>query len=283
MQRNGYRESTIRSCIKSLKAQAKRSNLFQPEEVKLYLAHAKLSENRKQTLVEHVDRFYRWKKIIWTRPRYRRIETLPFIPLETEIDQLISANGSKWAIFLQLLKETGCRPGEGWALRWIDIDKQASTVTIAPEKNSRPRQCIVSSRLIAMLDSQPKKHILVFHDPNHDSLKSLDDFRRTYINRRNQAADKLQNPRLRQITFRTLRHFKATMEYNRTKDILHVMQILGHRNIKNTLVYTHLVNFKSDEYVCKAASNVDQARELIETGFEYVTECAEIKLFRKRK
>ena len=47
-----------------------------------------------------------------------------------------------------------------------------------------------------------------------------------------------------QITFKTFRHFKATMEYHRTKDIIHVMRLLGHKNIKNTLVYTQLVHFK---------------------------------------
>jgi integrase len=51
-------------------------------------------------------------------------------------------------------------------------------------------------------------------------------------------ATKLQNPRLLRITFHTFRHWKATMEYNRTKDILYVMKLLGHRCIKNTLVYT---------------------------------------------
>ena len=134
-----------------------------------------------------------------------------------------------------------------------------------------------------MLDSQPKKHTLVFHNPKHDPLKSLDDFRRTYINRRNQAADKLQNPKLRQITFRTLRHFKATMEYHRTKDILHVMQILGHKNIRNTLVYTHLVSFETDDYICKVAKTIEEATALIENGFEFVTSFQDAKLFRKRK
>ena len=28
------------------------------------------------------------------------------------------------------------------------------------------------------------------------------------------------------------------MEYHRTKDILRIMKILGHKNIKNTLIYT---------------------------------------------
>jgi site-specific recombinase XerC len=56
-----------------------------------------------------------------------------------------------------------------------------------------------------------------------------------------------------QITFKTLGHFKATMEYHRTKDILHVMSLLGHKNIRNTLVYTHLVKFENDEWICRVA------------------------------
>ncbi|MEM2593341.1 MAG: tyrosine-type recombinase/integrase [Candidatus Bathyarchaeia archaeon] len=54
-------------------------------------------------------------------------------------------------------------------------------------------------------------------------------------------AHKLNNLRLKQIHFHTIRHWKATMEYAKTRDILHVMKVLGHKNIKNTLIYTHLV------------------------------------------
>ncbi len=73
------------------------------------------------------------------------------------------------------------------------------------------------------------------------------------------------------------------MEYHHTKDLLYVMKILGHRNIQTTLIYTQLVNFKSDEYTSKVATNVKEARKLIEAGFEYVTEMEDVKLFRKRK
>ena len=54
-------------------------------------------------------------------------------------------------------------------------------------------------------------------------------------------------------TFKTLGRFKATMEYHRTKDIPHVMSLLGHENIRNTLVYTHLVKFENDEWICRVA------------------------------
>jgi hypothetical protein len=73
------------------------------------------------------------------------------------------------------------------------------------------------------------------------------------------------------------------MEYHKTKDILYVMRLLGHKNIKNTLVYTQLVTFEDDDYTCKAAANVRDATELIEAGYEYVCDMDSIKLFRKRK
>ncbi len=78
---------------------------------------------------------------------------------------------------------------------------------------------------------------------------------------------------------------KATTEYHKTKDILHVMRLLGHRSIKNTLLYTQLVKptGNEDEYISKVARTIDEARSLVEIGFEYVCEIAGAKLFKKRK
>jgi hypothetical protein len=73
------------------------------------------------------------------------------------------------------------------------------------------------------------------------------------------------------------------MEYHRTRDIVHVQRLLGHRSIQNTLRYVRLVEFPEDDYVCKAAKTVDEAKALVESGFEYVTDVEGLKLFRKRK
>jgi hypothetical protein len=38
-----------------------------------------------------------------------------------------------------------------------------------------------------------------------------------------------------------------------------------------------------DEYVCKAADSVEDAKDLIELGFSYVCDMNDVKLFRKPK
>ncbi len=89
---------------------------------------------------------------------------------------------------------------------------------------------------------------------------------------------------MNQIRMHTFRHWKATYEYHKTKDILHVMRLLGHKSIQNTLRYTQLVDWGTEsDYTCKVAETLAEASQLIETGFEYVTEMNGVKLFRKQK
>ena len=183
------------------------------------------------------------------------------------------------AIFLQIIKETGARAGEVFSIKWIDVDFEGGTLRITPEKGSNPRIFKISRKLTGMLKALPKEGERIFsHYKNLRSLMS------TFERNRKRIAYKVGNPRLLKISFHTIRHWKATVEYARTKDILHVMQMLGRRNIKNTLLYTQLVKTQSeDEYVCRVAKTVEQAAELIEAGFEYVCEIDGVKLFRKRK
>ncbi|MEM0007559.1 MAG: hypothetical protein QXR89_04750 [Candidatus Bathyarchaeia archaeon] len=77
------------------------------------------------------------------------------------------------------------------------------------------------------------------------------------------------------------------MEYHKTKDIIHVQRLLGHKNIQNTLVYITIENalFQNinDEFHVRTAKTVEEACRLVEVGFEYITEIDGVKIFRKRK
>jgi integrase len=282
MQKQGYKPPTTRGAVNSLKSIDKKVSLRDIQGVLSYLARIHVSEARKENLSNHLERFYKWKGIPFTKPRYTRINKLPLIPTENEVDQLIGGVGKKTAAFLQLLKECGCRSGEAYAIKWVDIDTERSVLNIIPEKGSNPRQLRISTRLITMLNALPHKWNFIFHSPEVDAGISQDHFRRIFDRQRMKVAEKLENPRIRLISFKTLRHFRATMFYHQTRDIPATMQMLGHRNIRNTLVYTHVIDWKSDEFISKVATNQKEISELIEGGFEFVLQKDALAYFRKR-
>jgi hypothetical protein len=96
---------------------------------------------------------------------------------------------------------------------------------------------------------------------------------------------KLGNPELSKISFYTFRYWKATVEYWRTRDFGAVMVLLGHKSLRYVLLYAQLSEvYNTDKgYVCKEAQNKQEARQLIEAGFEYVMEKDGVSLFRKLK
>jgi len=130
---------------------------------------------------------------------------------------------------------------------------------------------------MARLNKLPRKSAKIFSVKCRSALDT--NFRR----QRNRIAEKIQNSRIRRIAFHTFRHWKATIEYHKTKDILHVKKLLGHRRIDNTLIYTQLVSFESDEYHVRTAKTLKEVCELAEAGFEYFTTIEDAQIFRKRK
>jgi integrase len=82
-----------------------------------------------------------------------------------------------------------------------DIDFKNQTVTLnEPEKSGRPRMFKISSTLLAMLSALPKRSDMIFGPQNPRN------FGRIYQKYRNKVAFKLQNPRLKRISFYTFRH-----------------------------------------------------------------------------
>jgi hypothetical protein len=65
------------------------------------------------------------------------------------------------------------------------------------------------------------------------------------------------------------------------------MKFLGHREVKNTLIYIDLEiayypNTNSN-YVSKVAKTEQEICNLIDSGFEYVCDLQDAKIFRKRE
>jgi hypothetical protein len=78
------------------------------------------------------------------------------------------------------------------------------------------------------------------------------------------------------------------MEYHRTKDIMHVQPMLGHKRINKTQIYINLEQAffsleDNSKYITRVAKTIKGVRALLEAGFEYVTDMDGFKIFRKRE
>jgi integrase len=287
MEKQGYAEATRRLHFSSLQTLMKRdANLSDPESVKEVIAKQKWSQNRRRNVIVAYTYFLKLRGLTWEQPKYTITRKIPFIPTEQEIDDLIAGCSKNVATFLQLLKETAMRSGEAHRIKWKDVDFERQTITLnEPEKGSLPRMFnSLSGKLLNMLSTMPKTTLYIFGETTLNSMKA------TFSRARKRLSYKLQNPRLNEIHFHTLRHWKATMEYHYKPDLLHVAELLDHKEIRNTRMYIQLEknlfkNLPNDNFITRIAHNTTEACKLIQVGFEYVT--GEYndggKIFRKRK
>jgi len=178
------------------------------------------------------------------------------------------------------------RRGEAIRIPWKDVDLERRIIMCNhPEKGSNTRIFSeLSGKLLNMLSNLPRENDMLFGTATEGMLKNQ------LCRTRQRLAFKLGNPRLKEIHFHTMRHWKATMLYHYKPDMLVVAEFLGHKDLENTRLYIQLEknlfkNLPNDQFITRVAHNTEESCKLIEVGFEFVT--GEYndggKIFRKRK
>ena len=202
LKKEGLKETTIKGNYgKVLKNLEKNCNLRNPDSILGYLASREMSEGRKELIVNVYARYCKYANIPFSKPRYKRQDRLPYVPLEIDIEALLSALPRKLTIFTRTLKETGARPGELWRIKWLDVDFQSSTITINnPEKGSRARRLKVSSQLIGLLSTLARSSEYVFRRSKEARLESLANY---FMRERKKISKALNNPKLQSITWKS--------------------------------------------------------------------------------
>jgi len=101
---------------------------------------------------------------------------------------------------------------------------------------------------------------------------------------RNRLTKKLQDPSLKTIRLYDFRHFFATMLYLlENKRYLVGEREISHKRLETSLIYTQLIDLKTEEEFYTATAKTVKEEQLIANGWEYVTTFNDIILFRKRK
>ncbi len=181
-------------------------------------------------------------------------------------------------IYSMFLYETGARDNKAQRLEWTDLDKERMKVTVKASKNGDSRIVPISENIMNLLFKLPKDKEIVFSK----SVKRTAAFH----NRMVTLAKKYDNPRFKKIHLHTFRHVRALEEYHKTRDILHVMGILGHRNINTTYRYVRLYNQiykhqQSFKFLTKVASTKEERCDLINDGWDLVEKDGEDWYFKK--
>jgi hypothetical protein len=73
MEKEGYRQATVRSAIEALKSVARQAELLDVEGVKTYLAKSAFSDSRKERLSNDLLQFYKYSGLKFDRPQKIRL------------------------------------------------------------------------------------------------------------------------------------------------------------------------------------------------------------------
>jgi len=212
--------------------------------------------------------------------RARKPKRLPVVLTRTEIQKVLGILEGRSQLISQLLYGSGLRLSEALRLRVKDIDFESRQITVRGGKGDKDRITMLPEKLIPALQNQlDRVRILHQQDLKQNTLGvSLPDaLDRKYPNAphewgwqyifpaRKQARDPRTGRLLRHhlsasavqkavrsaaknveiskpVSPHTFRHSFATHLLEAGYDIRTVQELLGHKDVRTTMIYTHVLN-----------------------------------------
>jgi len=281
MKNENKADTTIRNYSKLLNYLNEHTDLNQPEQVKQFVANKSNCNAYKRNLIIAYTKYCKYYKIEWEIPKYKAEAKQIRIPTKAKLDKIISHARNILSIKLQMSMETGLRPIELCNLKTKDIDLEQRIIYPTTAKHGAARSLRISPNLKERLTD----YLNHYKHEAEDKLftGNSNDYGKYYRQLRNRLAEKLKDATLKTIRLYDFRHYFAPNLYDKTKDILLVKQQMGHKKLDTTLIYTQILNLNEEEWTCKGATNAEEAKQLIEAGFQYTNTIDEIHLYRKRK
>jgi len=253
LQRRNFSEETIRYYIRTVEDFARHFNCppdrLGPRHIREYQAmlfqKRKLSPGSVAVYLAALRFFFiRTLHKAWSiadTPYPKKAHRLPTILSQEEVAQLIHAACTPCErMLLMTVYATGVRRSELTHLKVSDIDSQRMVVHIRGGKGRKDREVMLSPKLLTALRTlwrfYHRKSSTWLFPSNYRKDRPIDTKTVWYACQKAAQRAGLQ----KRVHPHTLRHCFATHLYEAGTDLRTIQLLLGHEDLKDTLIYVHL-------------------------------------------
>ena len=170
----------------------------------------------------------------------RKPNQLPIVLSKKDVVKLIKVTSNlKHKTILLLIYSAGLRLGELLNLKLGDIDSETMKIHIRQSKGKKDRYIMLSENVLKLLREyyklyKPKDYIIEGQKGGKYSPKSVQNIFKAALKK---AGIK------KKATVLTLRHSFATHLLDEGTDIRYIQELLGHRKLETTQIYTHVSSY----------------------------------------
>lgn len=173
--------------------------------------------------------------------KIRKPETLPVVLSVEEVQRFLNTIVNlKHKTIFSLIYGCGLRVSEVVRLKCADIDKDRLLLRVEQAKGHKDRYVVLSENLLELICRYCR-----VYQPEHylfEGQKQLKPYTTTSI----QSLFRVIKKRAgitKKATVHTLRHSFATHLLDQGTDIRYIQELLGHKNLATTQIYTHISTF----------------------------------------
>jgi len=248
-----YSEQTIRNYVSSLKLfleYISRLNIKEvtDKEIQDYLYFCKTNKNYSFSSMKQVIAAIRYLYLkIFNKPvpkalniELRKPSTLPTVLSPKEISKILQVTKNiKHKAILLLIYSAGLRLGELLNLKICDIDPESMKIHVRQSKGKKDRYIMLSENMLKLLRDyykiyKPKEFVVEGLNGGKYSPKSVQSLFKRALKK---AGIK------KKASVHTLRHSFATHLLDEGTDIRYIQELLGHKRLETTQIYTHVSSY----------------------------------------
>ncbi len=168
---------------------------------------------------------------------FRKEDKLPAVLSEKDIILIFNnTENIKHKLILMTIYSGGLRISELLNLKLNDIDIERRVITIKGGKGKKDRIVMLSEKLIPVLKQyiqkyQPTEYLVENPNGGKYSTTSIRSFYKRSL---------IKAGIRKKVTIHTLRHSFATHLLEHGTDIRYIQELLGHKKLETTQIYTHM-------------------------------------------